>query len=179
MMPAAMIDIETLDTAPSSVILSVGACKFDPYSDAEPHSQRHWRISIEEQLAQGRTVSDSTIEWWARQDPKVRDAAFTEDGRISIEIFMSELNRWMVGVDKIWCQGPQFDMVILENLFAQFGVHKNWAYWQVSDSRTIFNLMPEDPRKGIRQDAHDALADAYYQSIAVQRTFRHFGVQPR
>lgn len=174
-----MIDIETLDTCPESVILSVGACKFDPYSDSEPYAPQHWRVSIEQQLSQGRTVSDSTIEWWARQEPHVRDAAMTEEGRISIETFMTELNRWLVGVDKIWCQGPQFDMVILENFFAQFGVFKNWAYWQVCDSRTIFNLMPEDPRKSIRRDAHDALADAYYQSIAVQRTFRHFQVTPR
>lgn len=176
---SAMIDIETLDTCPEAVILSVGACKFNPYSDSEPHAQQHWRISIEEQLSQGRTVSDDTIAWWARQDPNVRDAAFTEDDRITISDFMTEINRWLVGVDKIWCQGPQFDMVILENLFTQFSVHKNWAYWQVCDSRTIFNLMPADPRKSIRKDAHDALADAYWQSIAVQRTFRHFQITPR
>lgn len=179
MMPAAMIDIETIDTCPEAVVLSVGACKFDPYSNAEPHGQTHWRISIEEQLTRGRTASDSTIEWWARQDPKIRDAAFSEEGRIPVETFMAEFNRWLVGVDKIWCQGPQFDMVILENLFTQFGVHKNWAYWQVCDSRTLFNLMPEDPRKSIRQQAHDALADAYYQALSVQKVYKHFGIRPR
>ena len=174
-----MIDIETIDTTPDSVILSVGAVKFDPFTDVEPRHDRLWRVSIDEQLSMGRTVSDSTIAWWAQQDATIREEAFSETDRISITQFTSELNRYLVGVDKIWCQGPQFDMVIIENLYAQMGIHRNWSYWQVSDCRTIFNLMPEDPRKGIRQKAHDALADAYYQAISVQKVYKHFGVKPR
>ena len=42
-----MIDIETLDTAPTSVILSVGAVKFDPFTDTEPHAKTLWRPHIE------------------------------------------------------------------------------------------------------------------------------------
>ena len=67
----------------------------------------------------------------------------------------------------------------MEHLFEQFAVHKNWAYWQICDSRTIFNLMPGDPRKnldGEQADHHSALADAYVQAVAVQKSFKHFGV---
>ena len=70
-------------------------------------------------------------------------------------------------------------MVILEDLFKQFEYHRNWAYWQVCDCRTIFNMMPADPRKAIQQNLHSADEDAYWQAVCVQRTFNHFNVQPR
>ena len=39
--------------------------------------------------------------------------------------------------------------------------------------------MPRDPRKnldGDQADHHSALADAYVQAVAVQKSFKHFGV---
>ena len=93
--------------------------------------------------------------------------------------FFAGLNKYLVGVDKIWCQGPQFDMVILENMFKQFDNHMNWQFWSIMDCRTIFNMMPVDPRKAIQQDLHSADADAYYQAICVQGTYAHWGIQPR
>lgn len=176
MKPHAMIDIETLGTDPDSVILSVGACKFNPWSADEPHSSLYFKLHIDEQVEKGRTISESTLEWWGQQDAAIRDEAFTEEGRVSVVDFYKELNRWLVGVDKIWCQGPQFDMVMLESTAKQFGTHYNWAYWQVCDSRTLFNLMPTDPRKEIQTDLHNAMADAYFQAICVQKVFKYFDV---
>lgn len=172
----AMIDIETLGTEPDCVVLSVGAVKFDPYNSAEPSKRMLWKPSADEQMTAGRSVLESTLEWWAKQPKHIQDEAFTEDGRISLAHFMGDLNKYLVGVDKIWCQGPQFDMVILEDLFKQFEHHRGWAFWQIMDCRTIFNMMPADPRKAIQQDLHSADADAYYQAVCVQQTYAHFGV---
>lgn len=175
-----MIDIETLDTVPSATVLSVGAVKFDPYNmNAEPYKQTLWLPSLEQQLELGRTTSDSTLEWWAKQDAEILERALEENGRVDLTHFFKDLNRYLVGADKIWCQGPQFDMVILEDMYRQADHHYNWAFWQVCDSRTVFNMMPVDPRKAIQEDAHDAAADAYYQALALQISFNHFGVQPR
>lgn len=175
----AMIDIETLDTAPSSAILSVGAVRFDPYTDIEPVHKVLWRPNIDEQLTANRTYSESTLEWWSKQESYIRERALSTEGAISVVDFCKALNKYLVGVDKIWCQGPQFDMVILENLYDQFAHHKGWAYWQICDSRTIFNMMPKDPRKDVQQDLHSADDDAYWQAICVQKTFDHFEVMPR
>ena len=90
---------------------------------------------------------------------------------------MKELNRFCVGADKIWCQGPQFDMLILENFYLQWGHHFGWQFWQIMDCRTLFQLMPTDPRKAIQQDLHSADADAYYQAIGVQQSYQHFGIK--
>ena len=68
-------------------------------------------------------------------------------------------------------------MVILEDFFDNFGHHKNWFYWQVSDCRTLFKLMPKDPRTDIQEDLHNALADCFYQAKCVQKSFKHFGVK--
>ena len=57
-----MIDLETLGVEPDSVIITVGAIKFDPYTDVEPHSGLYLRCDIEEQSEQlGRTIDDNTI----------------------------------------------------------------------------------------------------------------------
>lgn len=175
----AMIDIETLGTEPDCVVLSVGAVKFDPYMLTEPHNKTLWRPAVETQMAAGRSVMEETLLWWSKQPQHIQDQALTEDGRIPLEEFFADLNKYLVGVDKIWCQGPQFDMVILENMFKQFEHHRNWAFWQIMDCRTIFNMMPTDPRKAIQQNLHSADEDAYYQAVCVQKTFKHFVVSQR
>jgi len=174
-----MIDIETLATTPRATVLTVGACKFDPHNMAEPYDKMLWRPAVEEQMSAGRMVSEETLEWWGKQDAQIRESTFTEDGRIPLEQFFAELNKYLVGVSKIWCQGPQFDMVILEDLYEQFEQHRNWAFWQIMDCRTIFNMMPKDPRKEVQQNLHSADDDAYWQAVCVQRTYKAFGVQAR
>lgn len=172
----AMIDIETLGTEPDAVILSVGAVKFDPYNSIEPHTKQLWRPTVDVQTEDGRSVLESTLEWWAKQPQHIQDEAFSDEDRIPLSDFAAQLNKYLVGCDKIWCQGPQFDMVILENLFTQFKYHKGWAFWQIMDCRTVFNMMPSDPRKAIQQNLHSADADAYYQAVCVQQSYNHFNI---
>jgi len=170
-----MLDIETLATTPDAVVMSVGVVKFDPHTGT-PYNKTLWRPDIDEQTERDRHISDSTLEWWAKQPDHIQEDAFSDQGRIPVTEFMKELNRYCVGMDKIWCQGPQFDMLILENLYIQWGHHFGWQFWQVMDCRTLFQLMPVDPRKAIQQDLHSADADAYYQAIGVQQCYEHFGI---
>lgn len=172
--PSVMIDIETLATSPNSVILTVGAVKFDPNTTTVPHSDFYHRLDIDEQSALGRHIDDSTVEWWSRQNADVQAEAFAEDNRIGLHDFARELNRYLVGVDKIWYHGANFDMVIIENLFDQLGVGRGWQYWQLRDSRTLFEVMPGDPRKGFDQSSlHNSLEDSRVQARAVQRVFEY------
>ena len=43
----AMIDLETLATDPNATILTIGGVKFDPNSDAEPHSEFYHKLDID------------------------------------------------------------------------------------------------------------------------------------
>lgn len=172
-----MIDIETLSTKPEAVVLSVGAVKFNMKD--EPVQKIHWRLDINEQTDADRDICNDTLEWWAKQDLAVRSEVFSTDNRVSLDQFFAELNRYMTGAEKIWCQGPQFDLVIIENLYRQFEQHWNWQFWQVMDSRTLFQVMKhfnfEDPRKGVQQDLHNAAEDAYWQAIGVQKMYSEIG----
>ena len=175
----AMIDIETLATTPEAVVLSVGGVKFNPYNNEEPHAHLEFKLDIDEQTTLGRDVDENTLEWWSKQPEHIRDKAFSDEGRTNLTEFTKTLNKWLVGCEQIWCQGPQFDMVILEDFFRDFGHHMNWFYWQVSDCRTLFKMMPQDPRKQIQEDLHDAQADAHWQAVCVQQFFKDFNILPK
>ena len=172
----AMIDLETLGTKPDCVILTLGAIKFNPFADQQPHSGIYQKIDIDEQDALGRTQDDSTIEWWGKQSESVQEEAFTENGRIGLERMTNEINKFLVGVDVVWAQGPAFDIVILENLYQQLNKPIPWNFWQIRDSRTLFSLLKKDPRKAIQQEAHNALADCYYQALSVQKAYKELGI---
>ena len=172
-----MIDLETLGVTNDCAILTVGAIKFDPYSNAEPHSGLYLRVNVDEQTELGRTVDDNTLEWWGKQDPKIRDEALGDENRVSVNELLRQLNKFTVGCSELWCQGPLFDYAILEHLYKQMGQPCPWNYWQIRDSRTVFSMMPQDPRKAIQEELHNALADCYYQAKCIQSTFKHFGVK--
>lgn len=171
-----MIDIETLATDRTAVVLSIGMCRFDPKTLTPPSHKTVLYPSLEEQLTLGRTVSDSTLEWWSTQDQEILARALTEDNRQSLEDICSAINKFVVGSERIWAQGPLFDIIILEDMYSNIEHHTNWSYWQISDSRTVFNMTPTDPRKEIQQDLHDAGEDAYYQAVAVQKAYSMFGI---
>lgn len=172
----AMIDLETLDTRPQCTILTLGAVKFNPLSSAEPYDEFYVKFDIDEQDKLGRTVSDDTVAWWGKQDPAIQEEAFSTNDRESVDVILTNLNKWLVGVDVIWGQGYGFDITILEDLYRQVGKPIPWQFWQIKDSRTLFGCVPVDPRKSMQSDLHNALADAYYQAKGVQIVYKTLGL---
>lgn len=172
-----MIDLETLDTRPSSTILTLGAVKFNPLTFDEPHTELYLKVDLDEQDKLGRSVSEDTIAWWGRQDPKIQEEAFSEDGRIGVPEVLLQLNKYLINADVIWAHSYGFDMTILEDLYRQSKMPIPWNFWQIRDSRTLFELLPQDPRKSMQTDLHNALADAYYQAKAVQIAYRELGIK--
>ena len=125
-----MIDLETLGVEPDSVIITLGAVKFDPTTNAEPHQPLYLRLDIEEQSEKyGRTIDDNTLEWWGKQKRELRDEAFGDHERVNMDTLTKQLNKWCVGLDYLWCQGPLFDYAILQNLYKNIGKPTPWNYW--------------------------------------------------
>jgi hypothetical protein len=175
----AMVDIETLATSPRAVILTVGCVKFDPYTTTIPHSDFYHRLDIDAQTAMGREINDDTLGWWSQQAKHVQEEAFSDENRTNLTQFAQEFNKYLVGVDKIWYHGANFDMVLIENLFDQLQHGRTWQFYQLRDSRTLFELMPTDPRKDFDQsNLHNSLEDSRVQARAVQRTYAYHGAQP-
>ena len=170
------IDLETLDTLPTATVLTLGAVKFNPYDYTEPHSKLYLKINIDEQDALGRTASDSTIEWWGKQDPAVMEEAFDQTGAVSVADALVQINKWIVGVDVLWGQGYGFDYTILENMYRAAGMNTPWNFWNIRDSRTLFSCCAKDPRKAMQLNLHNALDDAFYQSKAIQIAYSELGL---
>ena len=171
-----MIDLETLSVTPSSVILTLAAVKFNPFNTVGVTDKLYHKLDVDEQTSMGREINDDTLAWWARQPLEVYEDAMSDIGRISVKQSLKELTKFLVGVGDIWCQGPVFDIVILENIFRQNQMHFPWQYWQIRDSRTLFSVLDFDPRKEIRardlKAHHNALDDAITQALAVQYCYK-------
>ena len=170
-----MIDLETLSTWPNAVILSLGAVKFDPYSDADTHDHMYFKVDVDSQSSLHRHVMQDTLDWWAKQPEEIREDALGLTDRVSLEETVRRINKWAVGVDVFWCQGPLFDYAILQNFYAQMDTPVPWQYWQIRDSRTLFSLYAE--KDGKREGHHNALADSEHQAKKVQRYYRHLGLK--
>ena len=175
----AMIDLETLGTGPDCVVLTIGGVKFNPNLVSTPREEFYYRFEVDEQLEKGRTTQESTLEWWGKQEASVREEALGDENRTPVLEVLQALNKWCVSADTIWCQGPAFDIVILENLLKQYNHHTPWPFWKIRDSRTLFGIMPKDPRKAIDFAAHNALEDCKVQALCVQQTIKELGLTIR
>ena len=165
-----MIDLETLSTNPDAVILTAGGVKFDPYTHVEPSQGMYFRVDVDSQTKMNRHVMDDTLTWWSTQPKEVSEEALGDKNRISLEEMVKTINKWSVGVDVFWCQGPLFDYAILQNIYKQLGHPVPWQYWQIRDSRTLFSLVPADLNEK-RSGKHNALEDCYFQAKKVQKVY--------
>ena len=55
-----MIDVETLAVDWNAVVLTLGAVKFDPYTN-EVTDKLHIRLDTESQVSKGRTICEDTL----------------------------------------------------------------------------------------------------------------------
>lgn len=167
-----MIDLETLGTTADSVILSVGAVKFDLLSDSIEDEGFYGSVSIESNIDAGRRISEDTLLWWLKQ-PAAAQQVFHEE-KLPLQQVLQDLSDWL-GDDKwvVWAKGPAFDVAILEHAYKQHGMQTPWDFWNVRCVRTFMGL---PGAKNIHGDvlgvAHNALSDAFTQAQTVQRIYK-------
>jgi hypothetical protein len=170
-----MLDIESLDLGPRSVILQVGAIAY-PLDDPETEQRRiDQYLPVQPQIALGRTFSWSTMRWWMGQDDKARSRFVDNDGNDMDELtaivrsIHKKIADVIAGVGRqnieVWAKGPQFDIVNLETLFADCGLTTPWLYDSVMDLRTLMRLADVHTenvdKSGIVE--HVAVSDAQFQ----------------
>ncbi len=176
-----MLDLETLDTVHSAVVVSIGAVAFDPYSNVIG-DQLYLELTDDMALQQerGRTVSANTARWWIQQDDTAKRVFAkppaegikrvpTLDALLRFRIFV-ETNG---GVDvELWGNGSDFDNMILGSLYDSFETPKPWSYSRNRCYRTMKNIGvgPRRPTEqvGVR---HNALDDAVTQAKHLQEIF--------
>jgi hypothetical protein len=171
-----MIDMETMAVSPNAVVLSLGAVHFNPWGNGYG-DKIYFRINIDDQDALGREIDPNTLDWWATQDPAIMEEAFSIDNRIPLAEAVDIFHKFAWGCDAYWSHGATFDLVIIENLYRQLGRPVPWNYWQLRDTRTLFDLGfdPDMPKGG----KHDALQDAIRQAVGVQNIYAKMKIRPK
>lgn len=167
-----MIDIETMDTKPSSIVLSIGAVKFC-LKTGRLGDEFHRVLNIQEQIDVGRTLSASTLQWWMKQSREAKEVFLKPQyGVLDVlndftEYFQKE------GTLFVWGNGASFDPVIIDNLYRSFKKQSPWQYWNVMDVRTIKRFLGKnDPIKNLGI-THNALDDSIAQAKYVINKIRN------
>ncbi len=161
-----MVDIETLDTTPTAVILSIGACTIEV---EEPRDRElfYYPCKLEQP---NRTIGPDTLEWWVKQ---VQSGNPLPIGNLYLAEVLGKFGQWLYslpGPPIMWSKGTDFDIVILRNAMEQLGHRIPWKYNHVRDMRTIKKLFPLDTEFPFVGTPHNALDDAINQALYLQRS---------
>lgn len=150
-----MVDLETLGTEPSSIILSIGAITwvdegFDTfYQEISPNHQGN------------RTIDIDTIKWWMNQPIKP-----PMEGETLLHNALEIFNEWLKGFGQkiiLWANGTDFDISMLHHAMNEHGMAPVWAYNDVRDYRTMRKIFPTITTFGFTGERHNALDDAMNQ----------------
>jgi hypothetical protein len=171
-----MIDIETLGTGPNSVIATIGAMKFDRRGTLKPIEEMisfYRRINLESCLSLGLETEEETVKWWDNQDEKSREEIYDNNDRIDIRQALRELSDFIGNSNYtiVWAQGPHFDFTILENAYKKCNLTVPWNFWNVRDSRTIFDIANIRLKDIPGEYPHHSLYDCYKQINGVKTAF--------
>lgn len=170
-----MIDLETLGTHSDSVILSIGAVKFDLNSDRLDDQAFHAMISIDSCQAAGRTISEATLMWWFNQSLEAQ--TIFAGPKESLEAALEELTVWFDGDSrKVWSKGADFDLPMLCDAYHHFGWDAPWKFFNTRCVRTYQNLPCAKGISVANALKHDALQDAIAQTRLVQAIQRRMVV---
>jgi hypothetical protein len=166
-----MIDIESLDTSPYCVILTIGAVRFDPKGQGVVE-KLELRPTIEEQTEKyDRVINDDTLRWWSTQSEAAQEEALGDRGRISFRECMETLYKFCWNRRAVWSNGAAFDCVAMETAWRQLDMRIPWPFWSVRDTRTLYEVAGVKLKDGGHVTTHKAVEDAERQAIVVQQAY--------
>lgn len=151
------LDIETLGVESTSVILSVG---ISYVSNTEPKSYQDIldnsifiKLNAKEQIAAGRVVVNSTVDWWNKQCDFAKERSYyPKNSDLSVDEGISILQKWVneraKKDDICWIRGS-LDQMCLDSLFRTADAAPLFPYNAYRDVRTAIELLyPETAKNG-------------------------------
>lgn len=166
-----MIDIETMALTPDALVLSIGAMEFSLTAECPVFGDDILLVpDFMEQVSACRRIDQGTQTWWAKQPAEVSEHWRTPSSAWRrMTAVISDLQAFVANADTVWAKGPQFDLVILENLLASAGHKAPWAYNAARDVRTALYHCSAERRPGPFSDdvvvemPHHPLSDCRVQ----------------
>ena len=171
-----MVDIETLGTAPGSVILSIGAVAFNEgQPEADWATFNSGPINVASSIEDGLDTDEATLAWWRQQSNDAREVlTAAQTGGTEIRKALRTFAVWFPPEARIWGNGANFDEPLLTAAYKATGIALPWKYYSSYCYRTMKNLFgnvvlpPEF--QGVK---HNALADALHQTRHLQAILLH------
>lgn len=168
-----MIDLETLDTTPSSVILSIGAIRFDINQIDSFGPVFSATLSINKQIKKfGRTVSEDTLFWWLSQSDDARNSLLSHT-REDYKSVLLDLGMFLSSTDIVWGNGADFDNAILSSAYSSIGLNPPWKHRNNRCYRTMKSMFPNVPKPEFVGIPHNAVDDARNQALHLQHIWAH------
>lgn len=181
-----MIDTETLGTRPTSMILTLAATDFTPDTGVI-HRKFYKRIDMNSYSGEPAfTFDPSTMIWWIELPDAARKEAFLAKPREDIRNVMAEFRDWCVegGNFRVypWSHGASFDVPLIEFTMGTLGITPPWDFWNVRDTRTIYDLAKIQLGKitlcvDIDLPQHHSLGDCIRQVEALKISLNKLGLK--
>jgi len=180
-----IIDIETLGTKPNVPVIEIGACAINNRTGeiVSNFSRRVRSGYVFADLLNRKAVEhctpdmQATIKWWLedsdRADTLRKIMPETSQG-VHPHATLLEFCDWFIaetvkanGEVRVWANGPQFDLVILQSHFDRYSIKRPWVCWQERCVRTALEMANYE-RGSIgwieRGPRHRALNDARHEA---------------
>lgn len=181
MSTSVMLDIETLDTHPGGLILSIGAVHFGSHCASGNGKRLYCNVDVLSSLMAGFTVNPKTVAWWSEQSSNATDI-FRQGDSLSIDRALRCLSEFIGKDDLVWAKGPDFDLVMLAKAYEMMGMRVPWSFRNARDVRTMIwlgklaGLKESDAPKPQPFIKHFALHDAMFQAEVVLQVANELGV---
>ena len=148
-----MTDLETLNNTKDSVIVEIGAVKFD----LEHGIKGEFYIRLDWTKQTDRTIGHDTLAWWTKQD-KFIDVVVNH-GKDTLPYTLNAFRNFIKGEKDFFSKGA-FDYDILNHAYGS-DVIKYYQHWEYRTMLKMAKLAGfEEPKK----NNHNALDDAINQT---------------
>ncbi|MCP4437523.1 MAG: 3'-5' exoribonuclease [Aureispira sp.] len=183
MMKDVMVDLETLDTEADAVILSIGACYFDPIKGhiGEVFDRV---VDVDTCLKKNMKISASALNFWLK-NPKAAEAVFGDEvSKVSLTKALASFFAFLkyesgdrLGKVRLWANDPSFDKSMITYSARACGVQYPLDFWNTRCVRTVLGFLPpvlfkrwkeDNPRQGYHQASYDAIYQAQYVSYVLR-----------
>lgn len=136
-----MIDVETFGTGPNGALIQIGAVVFDMETGMMCPDSFSVDIDLTTSLMFGGKVDEDTIDWWKEQGgPNIEDPREIHEALSMLSDFFDDFPE---AVNRVWAQGPSFDIAILDGFYQRTGIKPPWRHNAARDTRTVYDLAYE------------------------------------
>lgn len=143
-----VVDIETLDTESSAVLLSVGivAVDFEEEFTFKDLVDNGLFVKFDARSQGKRTVSQSTLDWWKSQSREAFESqVIPSEKDVSLVEGFNRLREYMQRNDFssksiVWSRGV-LDVMVLTSIAQQLKIEPLFQWWRGRDVRTAVDIL--------------------------------------